>query len=60
MVGEGRNTTEMEYRFKSEEWKNLSSEQRARHCHLMAEEARTLAEGASPDLRLSYIRIAEE
>lgn len=50
----------MEYRFKSEEWKNLTSEQRVRRCHLMAEQAQALAEGASEDMRPSYMRIAEE
>lgn len=50
----------MEYRFKSDEWKNLAPEQRVRRCHLMAEEAQTLAAGASADLGLSYMRIAEE
>lgn len=50
----------MEFRFKSEEWKNLTPSQRTRRCHLMAEEARALAEGASPDLKLCYTRIAED
>jgi hypothetical protein len=50
----------MEYRFKSDEWKDLTSEQRVRRCTLMAEEAQALASGASDDLRLSYLRIAEE
>ena len=50
----------MEYRFKSEEWKNLTSEQRVRRCQLMAEEAQALAAGASEDMRQSYMRIAEE
>jgi hypothetical protein len=50
----------MEFRFKSEEWEDLTPAQRARRCHLMAEEAEALAAGASPDLRLSYLRIAEE
>ena len=43
----------MEYQFKSDEWKNLSPAQKARRCHLMAEEAEALAEGASPDLRVA-------
>lgn len=50
----------MEHRFKSDEWKNLTSDQRVRRCHLMAEEANALAVGTSADLALSYRRIAEE
>ena len=50
----------MEYRFKTEEWKDLSPSQRSRRCQLMAEEALALAEGASPGMKLSYTRIAEE
>jgi hypothetical protein len=49
----------MEHRFKSDEWKNLTAAQRARRCRLIAAEARALAEGASPHLKLAYIRIAE-
>lgn len=48
----------MEYRFKSEEWKNLTPSQRARRCQLMAEEAQALAEGAASDVKSSYMRIA--
>jgi hypothetical protein len=44
----------MEYRFKAEEWKDLTASERARRCQLMAEQAQALAEGASPDLKLSY------
>ena len=50
----------MEHRFKSDEWKNLTSEQRVRRCALMAEEVQALAAGAPEDLSLSYRRIAEE
>src|SRR5688572_19525254 len=50
----------MEHRFKSDEWKTLTPEQRVRRCHLMAEQAQALATGASADLRLSYTCIAEE
>jgi hypothetical protein len=50
----------VEYRFKAEEWKNLTPQQRARRCRLMAEEAQALAKGASPKLRLSYAKIAED
>jgi len=50
----------MEYRFRSDEWKTLTPEQRVRRCHVMAEQAQALATGASADLRLSYTCIAEE
>jgi hypothetical protein len=43
-----------------EEWNNLTPAKRARRCRLMAQEARSLATRASPDLRLHYIQIAEE
>jgi hypothetical protein len=49
----------MEYSFTSREWKNLTAAQRTRRCRRMAEEARALAEGASPDLKLAYNRVAE-
>ena len=50
----------MEYRFKAEEWKSLTPQQRASRCRLMAEEARTLAEGAAPDVKLFYLKIADD
>lgn len=50
----------MEYRFKAEEWKSLTPQQRASRCRLMAEEARTLAEGAAPDMKLFYLKIADD
>ena len=50
----------MEYRFKAEEWKNLSPENRARRCRLLAEEARALANGAPHHLADSYLRIADD
>ena len=50
----------MEYRFKAEEWKNLSPTEMARRCRFMAREAQTLAKGASPAIALSYNRIAED
>jgi hypothetical protein len=50
----------MEYRFKPEEWKNLSLSQTARRCQLMAEQALTRAEGAAGDVRESYTRIARD
>ncbi len=50
----------MEYRFKAEEWKSLSPQQRASRCRLMAAEARALADGAAPDVKLSYLKIADD
>ena len=50
----------MEYRFKADEWKDLTPEQRVRRCRFMAREALLLASGASPDLALAYKKIAED
>ena len=50
----------MEYRFKAEEWKTLTPEQRVKRCRLLAEEARSLAEGAPPDVKQSYLKIADD
>ena len=50
----------MERQFRSEEWKNLTASQKARRCHVMAEEALSLAEQAAPDLKDSYTRIAQD
>ena len=49
----------MEYRFQSDEWQRLARQQKAWRCRLLAEEARDLANGASPVLAEQYIRIAE-
>ena len=50
----------MEYRFKAEEWKSLTPQQRASRCRLMAGEARALAQEAAPDVKLSYLKIADD
>ena len=50
----------MDYRFKADEWKNLTPAQRARRCRLMAEEAQALAKGAPPTVAEAYLRIAGE
>jgi len=50
----------MEFRFKAEEWKDLTPEQRVRRCRFMAKEALALANGAKPDLALAYKKIAED
>jgi hypothetical protein len=50
----------MDYRFKADEWKELTPAQRARRCRLMAEEAQELAKGAPPNIAESYLRIAGE
>ena len=52
--------TGVEYRFKVDEWQNMTPAERTRRCRLMAEEARALATGASGDLRRRYLGIAEE
>ena len=50
----------MEYRFKADEWKNLTTKERGRRCRLMAEEAQALAKGAPPALAETYLRIAND
>ena len=50
----------MEYRFNAEEWKSLTSQQMASRCRLMAGEARALADGAAPNVKLSYLKIADD
>ena len=47
-------------RYPTDEWQDLTPAQRARLCHLKAEEAHHLAEGASPDQEFAYMRIAED
>ena len=50
----------MEYRFKVEEWKSLTPQQRASRCRLMAGEARAIADGAAPDVKFAYLKIADD
>jgi hypothetical protein len=50
----------MEYRFKAEEWKSLTPQQRASRCRLMAREARALADECAADVKLSYLKIADD
>ena len=50
----------MDYRFRSDEWRDLTPEQRARRCRFMAREAQALAKGASPNLAVAYKKIAED
>ena len=50
----------MEYRFKADEWRNLTAAQRAKRCRLMAEEAMDLAKNADPQMREAYLRIAQD
>ena len=50
----------MDYRFKADEWRDLTPAQRARRCRLMAEEAQELAKGAPTSIAESYLRIAGE
>jgi hypothetical protein len=50
----------MDYRFKADEWRDLTPAQRARRCRLMAEEAQDLAKGAPPTVAEAYLRIAGE
>jgi hypothetical protein len=50
----------MEYRFNAEEWKSLTPQQRASRCRLMAGEARALADGAAPDVKIFYLKIADD
>jgi len=50
----------MEYRFNAEEWKKLTPERRASRARLMAAEARSLAEKAASNVKLSYLKVAED
>ena len=48
----------MDYRFKADEWRNLTSAERARRCRLMAQEAQDLAKSAPAPMAETYLRIA--
>lgn len=50
----------MDYRFKADEWKLLTRNEKARQCRLMAKEARDLAHGTDPGLAGTYLQIAED
>jgi hypothetical protein len=50
----------VEYRFKSDEWRDLTPAQKVQRCRTMAKEARALADAAPPDLAPSYLRLAED
>jgi hypothetical protein len=50
----------MEYRFNAEDWATLTTEQRVRRCHLLAEQARKLADTAPPAMAATYLRIADD
>jgi hypothetical protein len=49
----------MEYRFKADEWTQLSPVERTRRCRLMAEEARVLAQGAPLKMKGGYLMLAK-
>ena len=42
------------------EWQQLSAAEKVQRCKIWAEEARKLAEDATPDRRDAYLRIAED
>jgi len=50
----------MEYRFNAKEWACLPVEEKIHRCHLMAEEARKLAETATPTIQKRYLGMAVE
>lgn len=50
----------LEHRFEAEEWDRLTTEQRRRRCHLMAEEAQALAKAAPAEIAESYLQIAND
>jgi hypothetical protein len=50
----------MDYRFKADEWKDLTPGERARRCRFMAREAQALANAASPDLARAYKKIVDD
>ena len=47
-------------RFKAEDWEKLTPEEKARRCRMMAEQAKALANNASPQLAKTYMAIAED
>ena len=49
----------MEYRFKADEWNNLTPQQRIHRCRLMAAEAQELANGASLKTKEDYLALAK-
>jgi hypothetical protein len=49
-----------DYRFKADEWQDLTPAQRVRRCRLMAEEAQELAKNAPTNVAEAYLRIADE
>jgi hypothetical protein len=49
----------MEYRFKAQDWRKLTTAEKVKRCLLLAEEAQALADDASPHLSRSYHRIAD-
>ena len=50
----------MEYRFKADEWGTLTKEQQLERCRTMANEARTLAQNAPPNMREGYRALATQ
>jgi hypothetical protein len=50
----------MDYRFNADEWENLSHNQRAHRCRVMADEARKLAITAAELMNESYLSIAPD
>jgi hypothetical protein len=47
-------------RFKAEDWEKLTPEEKVRRCRMMADQAKALANNASPALAKTYMAIAED
>ncbi len=50
----------LEHRFEADEWGRLTLEQRQKRCHLMADEAQTLAKTAPSKIAAAYLQIAND
>ena len=48
----------MDRRFAADEWEKMSQVERVARCHVLAEEARKLADKASPTMRKTYLDLA--
>jgi hypothetical protein len=50
----------MDRRFAADEWEKMTLAERVARCHVMAKEAKILAERAAPTMRERYIRLERE
>ena len=50
----------MDYRFKADEWRLLSNEERVRRCRMMAEQSQMLAEQGPHELKERFLFLSGE